>query len=74
MTSRLPIKPLALAPETESKMSSHAMQVSVCGVVRIKRGVCLMYQLRSEPTGEERSATVKAALWVVSQTQGSAGM
>jgi hypothetical protein len=68
------MKALALLPETESEMSSHATQVSACGVVRIKRGVCLRYRLRSEPIGEERSAAVKAALWVVSQTRGSAGI
>jgi hypothetical protein len=68
MMSHLPIKALALLPETESEMSNHATQVSACGVVRMKHGVCSMYQLRSKPIGEEQSATVKAALWVVSQT------
>jgi hypothetical protein len=68
------MKALALLPETKSEMSNHATQVSACGVVHMKHGVCLMYWLRSEPTGEERSAAVKAALWVVSQTRGSAGM
>jgi hypothetical protein len=68
------MKVLALLPETESEMSSHATQVSTCGVVHIKRGVCLRYRLRSEPIGEERSAAVKAALWEVSQTRGSAGI
>jgi hypothetical protein len=68
------MKALALLPETESEMSSHATHVSACGVVRMKRGVCLMYRLRSEPIGEEWSAAVKAALWVVSQTRGLAGI
>src|SRR5215470_9991396 len=61
MTTCLPIKSRALLPEVKSEMSTHTTQVSAWGDVRIKRGACLMYRRRSEPTGEAERAASKAA-------------
>jgi hypothetical protein len=67
------MKALALLPETESEMSSHATHVSACGDVHMKRGACLMYRSRSEPIGEERRAAVNLSKGACEGTAGARG-